>query len=200
MENISFALPVSGALYDGSMDLLNKCDLSVSRSNNRVYTAKIPSLKGLDVMFQRQSDIPARLDSKVADIGIVGLDSFYESKLDDGSSTVLIDNLGFGASDLVLAVPEAWLDVTNLVDLADLSFKMREEGRDLRIATKYPRLVSRFLNNNSIYYFNIVDASGGIEVAPFIGYADMICDITATGNTLRPVSYTHLTLPTIYSV
>ena len=185
MENISFALPVSGALYDGSMDLLNKCDLSVSRSNNRVYTAKIPSLKGLDVMFQRQSDIPARLDSKVADIGIVGLDSFYESKLDDGSSTVLIDNLGFGASDLVLAVPEAWLDVTNLVELADLSFKMREEGRDLRIATKYPRLVSRFLNNNSIYYFNIVDASGGIEVAPFIGYADMICDITATGNTLR---------------
>ena len=185
MENISFALPVSGALYDGSMDLLNKCDLSVSRSNNRVYTAKIPSLKGLDVMFQRQSDIPARLDSKVADIGIVGLDSFYESKLDDGSSTVLIDNLGFGASDLVLAVPDAWLDVTNLADLADLSFKMREEGRDLRIATKYPRLVSRFLNNNSIYYFNIVDASGGIEVAPFIGYADMICDITATGNTLR---------------
>ena len=185
MENISFALPVSGALYEGSMDLLNKCDLSVSRSNNRVYTAKIPSLKGLDVMFQRQSDIPARLDSKVADIGIVGLDSFYESKLDDGSSTVLIDNLGFGASDLVLAVPEAWLDVNNLVDLADLSFKMREEGRDLRIATKYPRLVSRFLNNNSIYYFNIVDASGGIEVAPFIGYADMICDITATGNTLR---------------
>ena len=185
MENISFALPVSGALYDGSIDLLNKCDLSVSRSNNRVYTAKIPSLKGLDVMFQRQSDIPARLDSKVADIGIVGLDSFYESKLDDGSSTVLIDNLGFGASDLVLAVPDAWLDVTNLADLADLSFKMREEGRDLRIATKYPRLVSRFLNNNSIYYFNIVDASGGIEVAPFIGYADMICDITATGNTLR---------------
>ena len=185
MENISFALPVSGALYEGSMDLLNKCDLSVSRSNNRVYTAKIPSLKGLDVLFQRLSDIPARLDSKVADIGIVGLDSFYESKLDDGSSTVLIDNLGFGASDLVLAVPEAWLDVTNLIDLADLSFKMREEGRDLRIATKYPRLVSRFLNNNSIYYFNIVDASGGIEVAPFIGYADMICDITATGNTLR---------------
>ena len=79
MENISFALPVSGALYDGSMDLLNKCDLSVSRSNNRVYTAKIPSLKGLDVMFQRQSDIPARLDSKVADIGIVGLANFSAS-------------------------------------------------------------------------------------------------------------------------
>ena len=62
---------------------------------------------------------------------------------------------------------------------------MREKGRDLRIATKYPRLVTRFLNQNSIYYFDIVDASGGIEVAPYIGYADMICDITATGNTLR---------------
>jgi ATP phosphoribosyltransferase len=185
LKNLSFALPVSGALYDGSMDLLKNCGLSVSRSNNRVYTATIPNLLGLDVMFQRQSDIPSRLDSNVADIGIVGLDSFYESKIDNGTSLVLIDDLGFGKSDLVLAVPDAWLDVKNLVDLADLSFKMRDQGRDLRIATKYPRLVSRFLNNNSIYYFDIVDASGGIEVAPYIGYADMICDITATGNTLR---------------
>ena len=185
MKNLSFAIPVSGALYDGSIDLLKDCGLSISRSNNRVYTAKIPSLLGIDIMFQRQSDIPSRLDSNVADLGIVGLDSFYESKLDKGNLLVLIDNLGFGKSDLVLAVPDAWLDVKNLVDLADLSFKMRDQGRDLRIATKYPRLVSRFLNNNSIYYFNIVDASGGIEVAPYIGYADMICDITATGNTLR---------------
>jgi len=185
LKNLSFALPVSGALYDGSMNLLKNCGLSVSRSNNRVYTATIPNLSGLDVMFQRQSDIPSRLDSNIADIGIVGLDSFYESKLDNGNSLVLIDDLGFAKSDLVLAVPDAWLDVKNLVDIADLSFKMRDQGRDLRIATKYPRLVSRFLNNNSIYYFDIVDASGGIEVAPYIGYADMICDITATGNTLR---------------
>ena len=185
MGNLSLAIPVSGALYEGSIDLLNNCGLSISRSNNRVYTAKIPNLNSMSVMFQRQSDIPSRLDPNVADIGIVGLDSFYESKLDDGTSMVILDNLGFGEANLVLAVPEAWLDVRNLVDLADLSFKMREEGRDLRIATKYPKLVSRFLNNNSIYYFDIVDASGGIEVAPFIGYADMICDITASGNTLR---------------
>jgi len=185
LNNISFAIPVSGALYDGSLKLLNKCGLNISRPNDRVYTAKIPALQGVDIMFQRQSDIPARLDSNVADIGVVGLDSFYEKKIDNGNSIVIIDNLGFGASDMVLAVPEAWLDVKNLADLADLSFEMREKGQDLRIATKYPRLVTRFLNQNSIYYFNIVDASGGIEVAPYIGYADMICDITATGNTLR---------------
>ena len=185
MDNISFAIPVSGALYDGSLSLLNKCGLDVSRPNDRVYTANIPSLKGVDIMFQRQSDIPSRLDSKVADLGIVGLDSFYENKLDNGNTIVIIDDLGYGSSDMVLAVPEAWIDVQNLADLADLSFEMREKGRDLRIATKYPRLVTRFLNQNSIYYFDIVDASGGIEVAPYIGYADMICDITATGNTLR---------------
>ena len=185
LDNISFAIPVSGALYDGSLNLLNKCGLFVSRPNDRVYTANIPSLEGVDIMFQRQSDIPARLDSNVADIGIVGLDSFYEKKIDNGNSIVIIDDLGFGSSDMVLAVPEAWLDVKSLADLADLSFEMRDKGKDLRIATKYPRLVTRFLNQNSIYYFNIVDASGGIEVAPYIGYADMICDITATGNTLR---------------
>jgi len=185
LDNISFAIPVSGALYDGSLNLLNKCGLYVSRPNDRVYTANIPSLEGVDIMFQRQSDIPARLDSNVADIGIVGLDSFYEKKIDNGNSIAIIDDLGFGSSDMVLAVPEAWLDVKSLTDLADLSFEMRDKGKDLRIATKYPRLVTRFLNQNSIYYFNIVDASGGIEVAPYIGYADMICDITATGNTLR---------------
>jgi len=185
MDNLSVTIPVSGTLYKGSLDLLDKCGLSVFRPNDRVYTAKIPGLEGIDVLFQRQSDIPARLDSNVTDLGIVGLDSFYEKKLDKGNSIVLIDDLGFGKSEMVLAVPEAWLDVKTLVDLADLSFQMREDGRDLRIATKYPRLLTRFLNNNSIYYFNIVDASGGIEVAPYIGYADMICDITATGNTLR---------------
>lgn len=185
MNNISFAIPVSGALYDGTLKLLSKCGLNISRPNDRVYTANIPSLEGVDIIFQRQSDIPARLDSNVADIGIVGLDSFYEKKIDNGNSIVIIDDLGFASSDMVLAVPEAWLDVKNLADLADLSFEMREKGKDLRIATKYPRLVTRFLNQNSIYYFNIVDASGGIEVAPYIGYADMICDITATGNTLR---------------
>ena len=185
LDNISFAIPVSGALYDGSLSLLSKCGLYVSRPNDRVYTANIPNLKGVDIMFQRQSDIPARLDSNVADIGIVGLDSFYEKKIDNGNSIVIIDDIGFGSSDMVLAVPEAWFDVNNLADLADLSFEMRDKGKDLRIATKYPRLVTRFLNQNSIYYFNIVDASGGIEVAPYIGFADMICDITATGNTLR---------------
>tara|TARA_B100001094_G_scaffold246886_1_gene243611 strand:+ start:695 stop:1738 length:1044 start_codon:yes stop_codon:yes gene_type:complete len=185
LDNISFAIPVSGALYNGSLNLLDKCGLSVSRANDRVYTANMPSLQGVDIIFQRQSDIPSRLDSNVADIGVVGLDSFYEKKIDNGNSIVIIDDLGFGSSDMVLAVPEAWLDVKSLADLADLSFEMREKGKDLRIATKYPRLVTRFLNQNSIYYFNIVDASGGIEVAPYIGYADMICDITATGNTLR---------------
>ncbi len=185
LDNISFAIPVSGALYNGSLNLLDKCGLSVSRPNDRVYTANMPSLQGVDIIFQRQSDIPSRLDSNVADIGVVGLDSFYEKKIDNGNSIVIIDDLGFGSSDMVLAVPEAWLDVKSLADLADLSFEMREKGKDLRIATKYPRLVTRFLNQNSIYYFNIVDASGGIEVAPYIGYADMICDITATGNTLR---------------
>ena len=185
MDELHLALPVSGALYEGSMKLFNDCGLGVSRSNDRVYTATIPSIEGLNVIFQRQSDIPSRLDAKVADMGIVGLDSFYEFKVDNGNTITLIEDLGFGKSDLVLAVPDAWLDISNLNDLANLSYEMRDKGKDLRIATKYPRLLSRFLNNNSIFYFQIVDASGGIEAAPFIGYADLICDITATGNTLR---------------
>ena len=81
MDELHLALPVSGALYEGSMKLFNDCGLGVSRSNDRVYTATIPSIEGLNVIFQRQSDIPSRLDAKVADMGIVGLDSFYEFKV-----------------------------------------------------------------------------------------------------------------------
>jgi len=185
MSNLRLALPSSGALFDGASQLFTDCGMGIRRANSRRYTADIPHFPGVDVLFQRQSDITTQVDSGSADIGIVGLDRFYESRLERGESVLIHRDLGFGNSKLVIAVPDAWLDVTSMADLADIALEFRSKGRDLRIASKYQRLVKRFLNQNDVNYVSMVYVSGGLEAAPVIGYAEVIADITATGTTLR---------------
>ena len=185
MSNLRLALPSTGALFEGTSKLFSDCGLSIRRANSRRYTADVPQLPGVDVLFQRQSDITIEIDGGSADIGIVGLDRFYESRLERGETILIHKDLGFGNSKLVIAVPDAWLDVTSMADLADIALEFRSKGRDLRIASKYQRLVKRFLNQNDVNYVSMVHVSGGLEAAPVIGYADVIADITATGRTLR---------------
>lgn len=185
MSNLRLALPSTGALFDGTSQLLSECDLAVRRANSRRYTADIPSLPGVDVLFQRQSDITIEIDGGSADVGVVGLDRYYESRLERGDTVLMHDGLGFGGSKLVIAVPDSWLDVSSMADLADIALEFRAKGRDLRIATKYERLVKRYLHENGVNYVSIVHVSGGLEAAPVMGYADIIADITATGTTLR---------------
>ena len=185
MSNLRLALPSTGALFEGTSKLFSDCGLGIRRANSRRYTADIPQLPGVDVLFQRQSDITIEIDGGSADIGIVGLDRFYESRLERGETVLIHKDLGFGNSKLVIAVPDAWIDVTSMADLADIALEFRSKGRDLRIASKYQRLVKRFLNQNDVNYVSMVHVSGGLEAAPVIGYADVIADITATGRTLR---------------
>jgi ATP phosphoribosyltransferase len=136
-------------------------------------------------LFQRAADITSKVEEGSADLGIVGLDRFMESRREAGDAIVLVDDLGFGRCELVLAVPEAWVDVTSTADLADLGVEFREKGREIRIATKYPLLVERFLYGHGVNYFSLVPTSGTLEAAPAIGYADLIADLTASGATLR---------------
>ncbi|NQW21099.1 MAG: ATP phosphoribosyltransferase [Chloroflexi bacterium] len=185
MSNLRFALPSTGALFDGTLSLFSDCGLAVRRANSRRYTADIPALPGVDILFQRQSDITIEIDGGSADIGVVGLDRYHESRLETGDTVVLYDGLGFGAAKLVIAVPNSWLDVTSMADLADIALEFRAKGHDLRIASKYPRLVKRYLNMNGVNYVSLINVSGGLEAAPVMGYADIIADITATGTTLR---------------
>ena len=185
MSNLRLALPSTGALFEGTSKLFSDCGLGIRRANSRRYTADIPQLPGVDVLFQRQSDITIEIDGGSADIGIVGLDRYYESRLERGGTVLIHKDLGFGNSKLVIAVPDAWIAVTSMADLADIALEFRSKGRDLRIASKYQRLVKRFLNQNDVNYVSMVHVSGGLEAAPVIGYADVIADITATGRTLR---------------
>jgi len=185
MANLRLAIPSTGALYEDSINLLEKKNLKINRLNSRKYTADIPSLSNVRVLFQRQSDITMELDNDSADIGIVGLDRYYESRIEKGNLEIVDENLGFGQSKLVIAIPNSWIDVKSMFDLADVSIEFRKKGRNMRIATKYPRLVNRFLHTNDVNFIDIVHISGGLEAAPIMGYADIIADITATGTTLK---------------
>jgi ATP phosphoribosyltransferase len=185
MGTLRVAIPSEGALEAPTLELLASCGLAVDRANPRRYTAEIPASPGVEVLFQRSSDITQEVDGESADIGITGLDRYLEYRREGGDSILIYEDLAFGQASLVLAVPEGWLDVTTLADLADLALEFRENGRELRVATKYPRLVRRFLHRHGINYFTLVHAGGGLEAAPVMGYADLIADITASGTTLR---------------
>ncbi len=185
MSALRLAIPSSGALFDGAQSFLNSCGMKVSRDNPRRYTGAIPALPGVDILFQRQSDITGEVDGGSADLGIVGLDRYLESRLEYGDTRKIGGGAGFGQSQLVIAVPDSWADITTVADLAELALEYREKGNDLRIATKYGRLVRRFLDERGIYYVTLVPSSGSLEAAPIMGYADLIADITASGVTLR---------------
>ena len=182
---LRLVVPSDGVLYEPTLMFLRACGLGVLRTNQRRYTAAIPALQGVEVLFQRSADITMKVEEGSADMGVVGLDRFLEIRQEGGSAGIVIDKLGFGHCELSMGVPDSWVDVTSLADLADLSMEFREEGRDLRIATKYPRLVERFLLSNGVNYFSLVQSSGTLEVAPAMGYADVIADISTTGQTMR---------------
>ncbi len=182
---LRLALPSSGALHEPCMSFMRSCGLAVSRRSSRHYNAEIPAVPGVSVVFQRGSDITAKVDEGSVDLGVVGKDQFLESRREDGETRVLIDGLGFGGSRLVVAVPDAWVDVTSISDLAEVSVEFRNRGQDLRVATKYPRLIQRHLLAHGVNYFSLVQSSGTLEVAPAMGFADIIGDITESGTTIR---------------
>jgi len=183
--SLRLVLPSDGALHDSTLSFFGACGLSVVRPNSRRYTATIPALSGVEVLFQRTADITEKVEEGSAELGVTGLDRLLEYRHDDHTATALIDDLRYGQADFVLAVPNSWLDVTSVADLADLALEFRQQGKQLRIATKYPRLLRHYLFDRGINYFTLVPASGTMEAAPAAGYADLIADITATGTTLR---------------
>jgi ATP phosphoribosyltransferase len=179
------ALPSKGQLEESTLSFLARCGMRVSKTNPRQYMARMPAFPAVEVLFQRPTDIFAKVRDGDVSIGVTGYDIVAEGRTDGDEIVVLYQDLGYGGCDLVLATPEGWLDVNCTAELADLALSMRESGRRLRVATKYPSLVREFLHRKGITQFSLVEAQGAMEAAPRIGYADMIADITATGTTLR---------------
>jgi ATP phosphoribosyltransferase len=160
--------------------------LKVSRPNDRQYVGHISALPEVEVIFQRASDIFTKVQEGSVDLGITGYDVFKEESAGYNHVIDIYPELGFGRCELVLAVPDSWIDVVSMADLADLTLDFREnKGRNLRIVTKYPNLTRAWLKKHQIVHFSLVDANGALEAAPKMGYADMIADVSSTGTTLR---------------
>lgn len=181
MAVFRISLPSKGRLAEEALTFLDACGLRVYKPNPRQYEALLPSLPDLKVLFQRPGDIVASVADGSVDFGITGLDMVLEKTPQPTPLLILHEALRFGACSLYLAVPEAWEEVWTLEDLAR---KAADLGRPLRVATKFPRLTGGFLSSRGIPH-SLISAEGTLETAPAIGYADLISDLVASGQTLR---------------
>ena len=184
-SSLRIAVPSKGELERPTLDFLAACGLRINRSNERQYVASIPSLPNVSVLFQRVPDILTKVEEGSVDIGITGFDVLIEHGDANKHTIILYDDLGYGQCELVLAVPENWVDVTGIDDLAEVALLFKQRNKDIRIATKYLNSTRKWLYDRGVLHFSIVEAQGALEAAPSIGYADMIADITTTGTTLR---------------
>lgn len=183
-QKFTFAMPSKGAIYQPTHDFLKESGLKVRKPNERQYVGTMPTIPNMGVLFQRVVDVVYKVADGTAQIGITGYDLVHEHPHED--IVIIYDKLGYGWCKLVVAVPEAWVDVTNIIDLAEVCLDFREnKGRNIRIATKYDYSTREFLHRHGIHHFTLVKAEGAIEAAPTLGYADLIVDLTATGTTLR---------------
>lgn len=178
---VRLSLASKGRLSEDSMAFLQACGLSIDKPNPRQYQASIRNLDELMILFQRPGDIVASVRDGSVDFGISGLDVIAEHQGNNGDILILHDALGFGQCNLALAVPENWQDVTDIASLKQYAKKL---GQPLRIATKFPNLTQDFLSRQNIAH-TLISAEGTLETAPTIGYADMISDLVASGQTLR---------------
>jgi ATP phosphoribosyltransferase len=173
-DRIRIGIQKSGRLSEKSLDLLNRCGLSFESSKDKLLSRcnNYP----LDVMLLRDDDIPEYVNDGVCDLGIVGFNMLEEKllrrydKSSDGVTT--LSKLGFGTCRLSIAVPNDF----NYTDPRDLN--------NLRIATSYPKSLTRFLREKEINA-KIVEISGSVEIAPALKIADAVCDLVSTGSTLR---------------
>ncbi len=179
--DIRLALPSKGRLEQAALQFLSAAGLRVDKPNPRQYFARIPDLPGLRVLFQRPGDIVVSVREGGVDFGLAGLDVIEERRGEADEVLVVHEALGFGHCALALAVPEDW----PVRAVADLARPAAGLPAPLRVATKYPHLTQRFLRGHGVEHFTLIDAEGTLEVAPAIGYADLIVDLVSSGQTLQ---------------
>jgi ATP phosphoribosyltransferase len=182
--DVRLALPSKGILQEGALDFLENCGLRVFRPNPRQYAASIPNLNGVTVLFQRPGDIVVGVREGTVDFGITGSDVVAEKGFGSENILILHDQLGFGPCTLNFAVPEE-LPIQTMADLDEWAKELQADGRTLRLATKFPKLTAEMLDQYEIAPYKLISPEGTLEIAPAIGFADLISDLVSSGTTLR---------------
>ena len=158
----------------------------VKVGSSREYLAEFKEEKKIQIILLAASDLPLEIKKGNLDIGITGRDLVFEKILDWQKWVVELQQLGFGNADLVIGVPQFWIDVNNLDDLDEVAYFFRKKySRCLRIATKYQNITREFLIDKQVTNFEIIESQGATEGAIVNGIADVVVDITSTGETLK---------------
>jgi ATP phosphoribosyltransferase len=186
MTPLVLGIPSKGRLMEATEALFGKAGFALMRSgSDRLYRGRIEGVEGIEVTFLSASEIAGSLKDGKIDLGVTGEDLLRETLKPDDERVDVLQRLGFGPADVVVAVPDAWLDVARMSDLDEVSegFYQRH-GRRLRVATKYLNLTRRFFAAKGVTGYRIVESLGATEGAPAAGTAEAIVDITTTGSTL----------------
>ena len=180
------AIPSKGRLQENAMAFFEDAGLKlVQHGTSRTYRGGIEGMDGVEVAFLSAGEIAREIASGGAHLGITGRDLVEESIGGWERRVELVLPLAFGFADVMVAVPQAWIDVETMADLDDVAADFRRRhGRRLKVATKYFNLTRRFFSGHGIADYRIVESLGATEGTPASGAADLIVDITTTGATL----------------
>ena len=178
---IKIGLPSKGRLKD---ECFNQAK-NVSEILKENGFDNIESFNSNQVVFSHSREIVERLSENSLDIGISGYDLLKESLPGIQKNILVYSHLKFGFADLIVAVPDAWIDVQTIADLEEISFEFKDKNTGkLRVATKYPNLTNNFLISKCTPH-KIVNSLGSTEIYPFTGSSEIITDITSSGATLE---------------
>jgi len=186
MSGITLAVPSKGRLEELTRDWFAARGMTITRPGGaRSYLGAIEGMPEITVRFFPASEIARELIRGNIDLGVTGLDLIHETSESGPASVSVASKLGFGNADVVVAVPDAWIDVTHMHDLADVASDFRSRhGRWMRIATKYITITRQHFAKAGIAEYRTVESLGATEAAPASGVADIVVDITSTGSTL----------------
>ena len=188
MKNIiNIGIPSKGRLRKDILKLFKKNKLSlVSERGERDLLGSIKNLPNVKILYLHAKEIVERLGDGSLDLGFSGYDLLKESEVNIQNKINIVKKYGFGNATLVVAVPDLWLDVQTIADLEEIAFAFKDKKKKrLRVGTKYPNLAQNFLFSKGVTQFKLVNSLGSTELMPFTGSAEIVIDITSTGQTIK---------------
>ncbi|OSQ51478.1 ATP phosphoribosyltransferase [Marivita geojedonensis] len=184
---IKLGVPSKGRLMEKTFDWFGARGVTLTRTGSeREYAGAVDGVDGVDLVLLSAGEIPRELAAGRIHLGVTGNDLIQEKLVQWDQKVEPLAPLGFGHANLIVAVPNCWVDVDTLDDLdgAAAAFRARH-GFRMRIATKYHRLVRDYLRRGGVADYQLVDSQGATEGTVKNLTAEAIADITSTGETLR---------------
>ena len=184
---IKLGVPSKGRLMEKTFEWFAARGITLQRtSSEREYAGAVEGIEGVSLILLSAGEIPRELAAGRIHLGVTGTDLVQEKLALWDQLVAPVEELAFGHADLIIAVPQAWIDVDTLDDLDAAASAFRDKhGFRLRIATKYHRLVREFLRSTGVADYALVDSQGATEGTIKNETAEAIADITSSGETLR---------------